>query len=367
MITSPPLPDSVILQKFAGIRNTVTAERLAPDELERAVNVDIDDAGQIHRRRGWTRVVGGDFASLFTAANGTVYGVKNGQLGVINPNYSFVTLRAGVGPAPLAYVQVGPEVYFSSLTDSGVILPNGSIALWGAEVSAGVWLSPVVNPTSTLAQVRGKLLGKPPMATALACSNGRIYLANKRTLWATELYLYNYVDKTKNFLFFEDDITVLGGVTDGLYVGTKSAVWFLSGAFNEMRRIAVMSAGAIPGSLVYLPAELVNPQLTLDQSAPSKNAVLFLTDSGLVAGLDGGNLFNFTETDVIFPEAQSAAAMFRQQDGVNQYVSVLASGGTPADTARIGDYVDAEIRRGGNWEALVDGVRIGETLIADVV
>jgi hypothetical protein len=71
-----------------------------------------------------------------------------------------------------------------------------------------------------------------------------------------------------------------------------------------------------------------------------------MTTHGLCIGQDGGHAFNLTQNHVWFPNAISAAATWRRQDGMNQFIATLDSGGTPADTARIGDYVSAEIIRG---------------------
>lgn len=342
--TPAPEADSVVIQQFAGLRNTVTAERLEPGDFETAENIDLDDVGQVHRRRGFTLVSSGNYHSVFESKR-AVYGVKNAALGIINPNYTFTSLQAGVGSDPLAYVQVGDNIYFSSPLASGVIAADDTVGAWGAVVDAGTWISPVVNPTSTLGAIRGRQLGAPPMASALAYLNGRIYLAHGRNVWATELYLYSLVDKTRNFLQFEADITVLGAVSDGLYVGTQSAVWFLSGAFREMKSIQVSQYGALPGSLVYVPAGMVSPDLVRTSSGESPDAVLFMTSAGLIAGMDSGVTRNLTQDRMLFPEAQSVAALFRRQDGVNQYIGVADSGGSPQTAARIGDYVDAEIRR----------------------
>lgn len=341
------LPESIILQKFSGLRNTVTPERLAPDELARAVNVDIDDAGQIRRRRGYTRVSSGRWHSLFRSDSGAVYGVKDGSLGIVRPNYTFTSLQSGFTDEPLSYVQVGADIYFSALTNSGRITASNTVVPWGAVVDAGTWLSPVVNPTETLPPIAGRQLGKPPMATSLAYFNGRIYLANDRALWATELYLYNYTDKTKNYKYFEAPITALGAVADGIYVGTEIALWFLSGPFDAMKRVLVLDAGVLPGSMVAVPSELIHPQGQVNPAAPlpAGTVVAFMTTAGLVAGLDSGQIFNLTQTRVLFPEAISMAAFFRRQDGINQYIGVADSGGTPTTAARIGDYVDAVIVR----------------------
>ncbi len=340
MAAQPQEQDSAVFAGFKGVKNTVEAVRLGADELERARNLDIDDAGQARRRRGYTRVAEGSYHSLFTNADGAVYGVKDGTLGLIRPDWSFEALAPGAGDERVSFAQVGDDVYFSSRVVSGIIDAGDTISPWGAQVSPGTWLSPVVNPTSTLPEVAGKMLGTPPLAHDIAYFNGRIYLASERTLWATELYLYRYVDKTRNFLQFESDITAIGAVTDGLYVGTRDALWFLSGAFGEMRRIRALTHGVLPGSMVRVPASLILPNQSV-----TRDAVMAMTDGGLCACQDGGMVYNLTQTTVLFPEAVDAAAMFRQQDGINQYVGVLNSAGTPASTARIGDYVDAEIRR----------------------
>jgi hypothetical protein len=241
---------------------------------------------------------------------------------------------------------VGDVVFFSSRTASGKYdVSTRQVHSWGQIGGEGTWLSPVVNPTSTLGQVNGKLLGKPPMATSLTYYNGRIYMAQGSTLWATELFLYDYLDKTRTFLQFEADITMLETVTDGVYVGTTEAVYFLKGDTFPLERLTLMSYGAVARSAVNVPAELIKPQIDQNPQSPIRNAIVFLTDTGVVAGFDSGVIYNLTQAEVLLPDAQRAATMFRRQDGINQFVAVLDSGGTPSSTARIGDYADATIVR----------------------
>lgn len=345
--TPPGEPNpSVTLQQFKGLNNLSAPERLDVGELVRAVNVDIDDTGHVRRRRGATRLQTGAFHSLFTAADGTVYVVRDGVLCRLLPNNQTVSLGKTVGDRPVAYVQVGQHIFFSSGALSGVIYPDDQVGPWGVANGQNVWVSPVVKPTETLPDSRGKLLGPPPTATQLAYFNGRIYLANDRTLWATELYLYHYVDKTRNFQQYEAPITMVETVGNGLFVGTEQAVYFLSGSFTEMRRETVLRFGAIPGSAVKIPAEAASPpQLRENGISQTRSAILFMTNEGLCLGLDSGACYNLTERQLMFPEMQHIAAMYRQQDGMQQYVAVANTGGTPTSTARIGDFVDAEIRR----------------------
>lgn len=345
----PTIPDTVMLQKFSGIKNTVTPERLGPDEFERALNIDLDDAGQPHRRRGFTLVSAGSFHSLHRTDDGTELVVKNGAIGVLGTDYTFYSLAAGIGPNPISYVQIGSHLFFSSVTDSGHIdVAMRTLVPWGQNNSAGVWLSPVVNPTSTLFPVRGKMLTKPPLATILSHLFNRIYLAAGPIVWATEPFMYNYVDRDKNYWQFESDVTNMGAVADGHYITTNSDVWFVGGEYDAPKRTRIFSYGGIPGTLVRVPANLVNPQIPLNQTAAVKVAVGFMTDRGFCVGMDSGECYNVTETKVLFPNARQGVGLFRQQDGVNQYLSVLDSEGGLQGSMRIGDYVSAEIVRGAN-------------------
>jgi hypothetical protein len=345
--------DSVTFNRFAGIKNTVTEERLSLGgrdssgrligaELAEALNVDIDDAGQIKRRRGRKKVSSGNFHSMWSF-KGVTYVVKDNHLCRLYPDYTVKVLRFNVGPDRISYVKVDNSVYFSSRTVSGVINTVTEVASeWGYESvdgGAGRWLSPVVNPSDYVPEVRGKLLGAPPNASYLAYLNGRIYLASGKTLWATELFLYDYVDKTRTFLQFEAEITGVMAVTDGLFVGTTEAVYYLSGPFGSMARIKIADVGMVPGSMVDVPADVVRGQ------SFSRNAVMFMTRLGVFVGLDGGIVSNITQSRVEFPASIDAAPMFRLQDGMNQYVAVTNNGGSPVAASRIGDYVDVEIRR----------------------
>lgn len=344
MASQPPtLPESIILSRFSGLKNTVTPERLTTEELEAAVNVDIDDVGQLHRRRGYTQVDNASYHSLYKGQDRWLV-VKDGSLGLLHPDYSFTAITTG-GPDRISYTEVGDITYFSSPVASGKIDADGAYSAWGADASAGTWLSPVLTPTDTLGAIGGRLLGAPPMATDICYFRGRIYLAHGRTVWATELFLYDYVDKTKGYLHFEHDVTLLAPADDGLYVGTAGGLYFLNGVFGAgQKRDIVSDAAVIPGSGVMTPANRVDPQAR-QGPIPDAGAIVMLTADGVCAALDGGRVFNLTQGRVVFPGILAARAMYREQDGMSSYVAVADSGGDPLNSARLGDYVDAEIIR----------------------
>lgn len=342
-------PESVVLGQFNGLKNTVAPERLDASDLEIARNIDLDDAGQARRRRGFRKIINAEFHSLQNVGT-KVFAVRAGSFGRIRDDYSFNPLF-NVGSSPVCCTAVNEEVYFSSAVGSGVIDPAAdSISPWGQTGGQGEWLSPVINPTATLGPVAGKLLGDPPLATCLEAYHGRIYLAAGKTLWRTELYQYHYIDKTRGFYQFEHDITLVMGVDDGLYVGTTGGLYFLEEerilmrTFGSLKLTRVIDGYVVPGSGVGLPVDLVRPQ-TMGQPVGTGTAIVFLTDAGVMAGFNSGETFNLTIGRVILPEMVSAAALFRQDQGANSYVAAVDSAGGPAANARIGDYVDAQIIR----------------------
>jgi hypothetical protein len=341
MASAPPeAPTTIILGKFSGIKNTVSEKRLKQDELVAAVNVDIDDAGQLRRRRGRTRVNDLPHHSLKQLGD-MVLVVRDNMLGQLH-GLAFTPI-VWVGAEALSYVRVGDTVYFSSSDTSGKIT-NGIWSPWGND-GAGQWVSPVTRPTETLGEIRGRRLTAPPHATSLEAYKGRIYLAHGRVLWATELYLYDHVDKTRNFMQFEADITMIAAVGDGLYVGTTDELLFIQGTMQAgMQLTHVIPSGVVAGSCVTVPYSKSVPQARTT-TVPEGAGPMFMTNAGIVVGLDSGTAYNLTQDHVVFPGAVAAAALYREDQGANAYVAVADSAGGPSANARIGDYVDAEIVR----------------------
>ena len=341
----PVVPDSVTIQEFDGLLNTRALERLGPKDLFKASDVDLDDAGQARRRRGQTLVDAADYHSLY-ASSEHVFVVRNGTLGYLDDASAFHSLGMSAGSPFVAYTEVAKDVYFSSSAVSGVIRPDLTVGAWGQRGGAGEWVSPVITPTDTLQPISGQLLVPPPLATALTYLNGRIYLAAGRVLWATELYLYGLVDRTRTYFYYEDDITMLGAVDDGIYVGTTQGVYFQSGpSLREMKREPATVGGALPGSLVVVPRGMLAPDVVGGLPADQQDVVMFTTTQGIHVGMNGGVVKNVSAARVVMPAAQRAAAMFRDQDGIAQYIASLDSDGAPTFSARVGDSIEAELIR----------------------
>jgi hypothetical protein len=335
-------PESIFVGQFSGLKNAVNQERLKPEELAFAFNIDLDNEGQVRRREGYGEVARGDFHSLYTAPSGRTFAVNGGWLGRVTPDFDFHPIAIG-GDRRVAYVEIDETLYFCSPAVSGKLTPDLVAEPWGQLGGAAEWFSPVVNPTETLPEVNGMPLSPPPLGSHLTAINGRIYIAEGKTLWATELYLYDYVNRTKGFVQFDSEITGLAYSGDGIYVGTETGVWFLRGGLNTMERRVVVKSRHIPYSMLEVPGDYA--LVAGEPALQYRNAVMFMTEDGLIAGFNGGFCRNLTENEMIFPKALNAVPMFRKRDGINQYVVATETGGSPSANARIGDYVDAEIVR----------------------
>lgn len=119
---------------FAGLRNNVGAEGFDLGDLVSALNCDIDDELEIHRRKG--------FSTLLTAAidrcmwsNGDVcLGIGSNALKIVNSDFSINTVRTGLTPAaPMAYVSFFRRVFYSNGVENGIV-SQGVNRTWGIAV-----------------------------------------------------------------------------------------------------------------------------------------------------------------------------------------------------------------------------------------
>lgn len=118
------------LKNFTGLANTVAAEAIPEGGLVEALNVDIDDAGRIRRRRGTQSIHAGRFHSLFQTSDNAVFVVRDGMFSKLNARMDTAPLLS-VGDEKLHYVQVGDRVYAKSTTQAFSFDSSGSVLPWG--------------------------------------------------------------------------------------------------------------------------------------------------------------------------------------------------------------------------------------------
>ena len=90
-----------------------------------AINVDIDSAGKVRDRPGYTQLYAGDCHSVYNR-----YFVEEGDLKYLNTDNTAATIKTGVGDEKISYCAVAGRIYFSSPVISGSII-NDNYRKWG--------------------------------------------------------------------------------------------------------------------------------------------------------------------------------------------------------------------------------------------
>jgi hypothetical protein len=135
------MPD-VTFGTFAGLHNTIPAERLKPADLVAAVNVDIDNGGRAQRRPGIELRRAGASHSLWSHGSNCLF-VQGDTLYRLHQDYASSIVATGLTPDLLMnYIDVNGRVYWSNGFETGVLTEEGSRS-WGMTVPDLPRLTPI--------------------------------------------------------------------------------------------------------------------------------------------------------------------------------------------------------------------------------
>ena len=193
------------LKGAAGLRNDVSPERFAPEDLLEARNIELDETGKVYRRMGVTQAIAGKAHSLW-ADGQDAFVVLDGVLSRIHKGMTATAITPVAGER-VAYCRVADEVFWTDGLQSGVI--NGDTSrTWGIEppppfgaqsAGAGALREGSYLYTMTFARADGKESGAPlcgrvdavggivftalPVSTDPTVTSKHIYLSS----WGGEL------------------------------------------------------------------------------------------------------------------------------------------------------------------------------------
>lgn len=223
------------------------------------------------------------------------------------------------------------------------ITPNdGDIFYHYGDLNNGVTTA-LISDTYGLVEAQDTFrLMPPPLGTKVKYFNGRLYIQQGNLLWYSDKWSYELFDLTSNFLQFEEEIIDFYPVDNGMWVGTETKLYWLSGREpSSMRRdlkelvTVVSNTGfAISGAYIFI------------ENTPIGYKWLVTTSRGIFVLFNDGIALSLTEKNIALPTAEEGSALFIQTDGINRYVSLLKN---PSDSqnAVVGDVVTAEVIRNG--------------------
>lgn len=112
-----------------GMVNVITPYKIPRDALADAMNVDIDDFGYIRRRDGYVQIRAGVIHSLYSLGDTALFG-DGTTIRLMRADETSTELVNGLSGAPISYVELNGEVYWSNGSQSGII--NGTVNRpWG--------------------------------------------------------------------------------------------------------------------------------------------------------------------------------------------------------------------------------------------
>lgn len=119
---------------FRGLRNNVSSDAFSPEDLEVALNVDIDDSLRIARRKGFSAPVTANVDRDLWASGAVCLGVGSNALKRVNADYTTTTLRSGLTAGrSLSYAALGDRVFYANGVESGCV-QDGVSRTWGLAV-----------------------------------------------------------------------------------------------------------------------------------------------------------------------------------------------------------------------------------------
>ena len=386
MRKSDPLPE---LGPWLGMDNRQPEHSLPDNRIRNAVNVDLDNSGRVRSRSGYTRVYSGvDVSSVYRCDLGTFFW-EQGSLKLLNSDYTATVLCGGLA-SPLCYEFADGKLYYSDGILTGLIdeylrakpwgisaptapivtaisgtldagtyevftiavlasgeesgasdpasitLPSGSglsinVGLCAGALRVDVYLTSA-NGEMAYKQVetvsggvtyvyafdasgreRYPVYSMPmPGCDIIHYYKGRLYGASGSVLWYTEPYAYGRVKAQTNFFQFPAEISIVISVPDGIYL-VADRHYFMSG--NDVTMFEALRGWpykAIAGTAVRV--------------ANSRD-VMWMTERGAVRASGQGSIKNLQEDHVAVDLGTSGCAMFREQNGLRQYVATYTSTG----------------------------------------
>lgn len=258
-------------------------------ELAEAVNVDITDSYRISRRPGrLSTAIASPSHSMFSALGTTLF-VSGTELYRLDPGPTATQVKTGLTDgARLRAALVNNQIFFLNGYERGIFdLPSQSVQDW----IAGTYYGPRTNRT----------FESPPSGHNLELYNGRIFIALDNILWFTEPFGYGWVDYSQNLIPLDSRITMVRGVTGGLYVSTLQATYFFSGAGPEdfqKRRVATYPV--IEGTDVECDAEDLGAS-DMEVPVAGMTGIICTTTQGICFAGPEGYFRNLTKETIYYP------------------------------------------------------------------
>ncbi len=290
---------SVDIGTVSGIKNVDDETRLESHELIYAHNVDISNTGKPSSREGYVKkFTPSDTLHSMWGDNKMCFFVEDGTLYRLLEDYTVTALRANVGDYPMSFVEVNDNYYYTNPSVIGRIYQGINYNF--------------ATPTEDYKHAM-------PAGQHIEYYNGRLYVAKNETMWYSDVNYLEQTDRRYNHQKFENEITMMNAVIDGIWlcVGDiyRKSTYFMQGDTREdmvLRPFA--NYGCLEGSDIKVKdGQKVGEGLT-------GSVVMWTSEQGICIGASGGRFINITDGKYSVPSRRFGAGLFRDVDGLAQYI-----------------------------------------------
>jgi hypothetical protein len=211
-----------------------------------------------------------------------------------------------------------------------VTAADGEIFYRAGTLAVGQTSLDIVLSTVNGEAVNYWVMDAMPAGNLLTVHNGRLLSIAGKYLYISLPYAFGLYRPVYDYIPLPDDITLAASVEGGLYLATDKTTYFLPGGdITQANLVQVAPYGAIAGTL---------------SAIPNSNDLMWQTPRGPLRASPDGSIALLADKDVAFPSATSGAGLYRETNGLRQYIASLSqSTPTPSGAAVAGCYMDAEV------------------------
>lgn len=297
-----------IFRGTGGLNNKKDPARLVVDpdtafqDLAAAYNVAIDFQGRVRRRQGFTATTISTTSShSLWSDNEYCLFVTGDALTLVRENLTTKALRNVTIGARMDYCRVDDKVFYLNGYEKGYIKGEAS---WGW--SKGTWKGPATS----------KQFSDPPIGQLLEWYNGRMFIADQNTIWASEAFAPNFFNLGDAWYKLPTRIRLLRAVADGLYVGDDQFVYYLPGHSAALGQRRVLEYPAVEGTVAKIDGSKVG-----QGELSGHNVLVFATTRGICMAGPNGVVWNLTEKRLDYPAARYGASLYNQE--LDEYIVTM--------------------------------------------
>lgn len=293
---------------FIGLNETSAPDKLAPNELKQADNIEITNEGYLKPRGSLVKILDGDFSNLYPFDNGLVC-TKNSNLIYLDRNLNETLLKLDFSNLRISFKMINNKLYLTNSREIG----------WVEHRS----YHPFSHTTS-------KKLRQPiPSGQLLDYFSGRLLVASHNNLFFSDPYDYQVMKVPDNFISFNGIITNLCALRTGLFISTPEKLFYLKGEqISEATLEPVASIKTVPFSMKKISLDIFGIKTSVSESLnyqpiQLEHGAFFLAEDGMYMGLEYGKLLRISEDKLQIPEFNFGFSFVRKNDTITQIISFI--------------------------------------------